>query len=89
MEIRSAWGLMKRSLVTRRYETSYGTMGGFKTLTSYDATTGGNVTRQVQRSSNGLGQLVTEYQTNETTVNTSTTPSVGYTYGEMAGGANH
>jgi hypothetical protein len=44
---------------------------------------------QVQRLYNGLGQLTQEYQAVGGTVNTSTTPYVGYAYSEMAGGANH
>lgn len=31
---------------------------------------------------NEFGQLVTEYQSHDGTVNTSTTPSVGYTYAD-------
>jgi hypothetical protein len=57
--------------------------------TSYDAASGGNIVNQVQQVYNGLGQLITEYQSSSGAVNTSTTPKVQYAYTEMAGGANH
>src|SRR5258708_5040575 len=73
----------------RRIETAYDTQGNAYLLTSYDAASGGNVVNQVQRAFNGLGQLITEYQSYSGAVNTSTTPKVQYTYSEMSGGANH
>src|SRR5262249_25602913 len=57
--------------------------------TSYDAASGGNIVNQVQQAYNGLGQLITEYQSSSGAVNTGTTPKVQYAYSEMAGGANH
>jgi len=47
------------------------------------------VVNQVQRVFNGLGQLVTEYQSHSGAVDTSTTPKVQYWYTEMAGGVNN
>src|SRR6202022_300754 len=57
-------------------------------FTSYNAASG-SVVNQVQDVYNGLGQLITEYQSHSGAVNTSTTPRVQYAYSEMAGGANH
>lgn len=73
----------------RRIETAYDTAGRAYLFTSYDATSGGNVVNQVQREFNGLGQLTREYQAINGAVNTGTTLYVGYSYSEMAGGANH
>ncbi len=50
---------------------------------------GGTIVNQVQRLFNGLGQMVTEWQSHAGAVNTSTSPKVQYAYSEMAGGANH
>ena len=73
----------------RRLETTYDTLGQPFSLTSYDATSGGNVVNQVVRSYNGLSQVTAEYQSHSGAVNTSTTPKVQYAYSEMTGGANH
>ncbi len=73
----------------RRIETAYDTQGNAYLFTSYDASSGGSVVNQVQRTFNGLGQLTTEYQAHSGSVNTSTTPKVQYAYTEMSGGANH
>jgi hypothetical protein len=73
----------------RRIEIAYDTQGNPYLFTSYDAASAGNVVNQVQRAFNGLGQLITEYQSHSGAVNTGTTPKVQYTYSEMAGGANH
>jgi RHS repeat-associated protein len=73
----------------RRIETAFDTQGNAYLFTSYDAASGGNIVNQVQRSFNGLGQLTAEYQSHSGAVNTSTTPSVQYTYTEMAGGVNN
>src|SRR5947209_6343973 len=73
----------------RRLETAYDTGGRPYLYTSFDAATGGNIVNQVQQAYNGLGQLITEYQSASGAVNTSTTPKVQYAYSEMAGGANH
>ena len=73
----------------RRLETTYDTLGQPFSLTSYDATSGGNVVNQVERFYNGLSQVTAEYQSHSGAVNTSTTPKVQYAYSEMSGGANH
>jgi len=73
----------------RRVESAYDSQGNAYLLTNYDAATAGNIVTQVQRQFNGLGQLTAEYQSHSGAVNTSTTPSVQYSYSEMAGGANH
>src|SRR5205823_10754962 len=73
----------------RRLETAYDAQGNPYLFTSYDQASGGNIVNQVQRTFNGLGQLITEYQSYNGAVNTSSTPKVQYTYSEMSGGANH
>jgi RHS repeat-associated protein len=73
----------------RRIETAYDGQGNPYLVTSYDAASSGNVVNQVQRAFNGLGQLVTEYQSHSGAVNTSTTPKVQYAYSEMPSGADH
>jgi YD repeat-containing protein len=73
----------------RRLQTAYDTQGNAYLFTSYDASSGGNIVNQVQRSFNGLGQLTTEYQSHSGAVNTGTTPKVQYAYVEMASGANN
>src|SRR6202022_596968 len=57
-------------------------------FTSYNAASG-SVVNQVQDVYNGLGQLITEYQSHSGAVNTSTTPKVQYAYNELAGGSNN
>ena len=73
----------------RRIETAYDGQGNAYLVTSYNAASGGSVVNQVQRTFNGLGQLVTEYQEHGGAVNTSTSPKVQYAWSEMASGANH
>jgi YD repeat-containing protein len=73
----------------RRLETAYDTAGRPYLYTSYDAATGGNIVNQVQQAYNGLGQLITEYQSHSGAVNVGTTPRVQYAYSEMSGSANH
>jgi YD repeat-containing protein len=73
----------------RRIEAAYDTQGNPYLITSYDASSGGNVVNQVQRGFNGLGQLTIDYQSHSGAVNTSTTPNVQYGYTEMAGGVNN
>jgi len=73
----------------RRIEMAYDGQGNAYLLTSYDAATAGNIVNQVQQVYNGLGQLITEYQSHSGAVSTSTTPKVQYAYSEMASGANH
>src|SRR5262249_34408964 len=73
----------------RRLEIAFDTGGRPYLNTSYNSASGGNIVNQVQRVYNGLGQLVTEYQSHTGPVNIGTTPSVQYAYSMMAGGANH
>jgi YD repeat-containing protein len=73
----------------QRLERAFDSQGNAYLWTSYDATSGGNVVNQVQRQFNGLGQLITEYQSHAGPVDPSSTPAVQYAYTEMAGGANH
>ena len=58
-------------------------------FTSYDAASGGNIVNQVQDVFNGLGQLTGECQSNQSAVNTSSTPEVQFAYTEMSGGQNN
>jgi len=44
---------------------------------------------QIQDAFNGLGQLITEYQSHSGAVNTGTTPKVQYSYTLMSGGVNN
>ena len=55
--------------------------------TSYSDAAATTVVNQVQDVYNGLGQLVTEYQAHSGSVNTSTTPSVGYAYSDPSLGS--
>ena len=73
----------------RRLETAYDTAGRPYLYTSYDAASAGAVVNQVQQVYNGLGQLVTEYQSHSGAVNAASTPQVQYAYSEMAAGAKH
>src|SRR5206468_5751478 len=73
----------------RRIETAYDGPGNQYLFTSYDAASAGNIVNQVQDAFNGLGQLITEYQSHSGVVNTGTTPKVQYAYTEMAGAANN
>ena len=73
----------------RRIETAYDGQGNPYLVTSYDAATSGSIVNQIQRVFNGIGQLITEYQSHSGAVNTSTTPKVQYAYSEMPSGANH
>src|SRR5207245_4900872 len=60
----------------RRIETAYDTGGRPYLFTSYNAASGGSIVNQVQDAFNGLGQLITEYQSHSGVVNTGTTPKV-------------
>jgi RHS repeat-associated protein len=75
----------------RRLETAYDSQGNVYLFTSFDAATNGNIVNQVLRQFNGLGQLTAEFQAHGVAVNTSTTPSVQYSYSfnPAQGGANH
>ncbi len=43
----------------------------------------------MQRVYNGLGQMITEYQSHSGAANVNSTPEVECTHTEMSGGANH
>jgi len=73
----------------RRIDTAYDTGDRPSVYTSYADAAGTTVVNQVQQIYNGLGQLITEYQSQSGAVNTSSTPKIQYAYSEMAGGANH
>jgi len=70
-----------------RIEMSYNSQGNVYQVTSYDASNGGNVVNQVQREYNGLGQMITEYQSHSGAVNIATTLKVQYGYDTMAHGS--
>lgn len=65
----------------------YDTAGRAELFTSFGAND--VVLNQVQNVYNGLGQLITQYQSHSGAVNINSTPKVQYAYSEMAGGANH
>src|SRR5437868_11791652 len=73
----------------RRIETAYNALGLPYLFTSYNAASAGSIVNQVQDVYNGLGQLITEYQSHSGAVVPASTPKVQYAYSEMAGGANH
>jgi RHS repeat-associated protein len=73
----------------QRLDTAYDTQGNPYLFTSYSTPSATTVVNQVERAFNGLGQLIQEWQSHSGAVNTSTTPSVQYTYSLMASGANH
>ncbi len=73
----------------RRIETACDTQGNAYLITSYDAASGGSVVNPIQREFNGLGQLTTEWQATNGSVNTSTTPQVQYAYGFTTSGSMH
>ena len=64
----------------RRIEHSYDDRMRLENITSYDATTAGNVQSDVQYSYNDFGQVTAEYQQHNTAVNISTSPVVEYNY---------
>jgi RHS repeat-associated protein len=72
--------------------TAYDTGGRPYLYTSWNYVRGNpNIVNQVEDLYNGLGQLITEYQSHSGAVNTSTTPSVQYAYSFVttSGGPNH
>jgi RHS repeat-associated protein len=75
----------------RMLKTAYDTGGRPYLYTSYADTGGTTIVNQVQQVYNGLGQLITEYQSVSGAVNTSTTPKVEYAYSFVgtSGGPNH
>lgn len=70
----------------RRIEYGYDNRMRLENLTSFDATTSGNVTSDVQYGYNDFGQLTSEYQDHGAAVNTMTSPAVHYDY--ATGGDN-
>jgi RHS repeat-associated protein len=75
----------------RRLDTAYDTGGRPFLYTSYADPAGTLIVNQVQQVYNGLGQLITEYQSHAGAVNTSTTANVQYAYSfvSTSGGPNH
>ncbi len=74
----------------RRVEIEYDGQGNAYRITTYDASSAGNVVNQVQREYNGLGQLTKEYQAVSGAVNTGTSPNVQYAYSfAPSGSTNH
>lgn len=69
----------------RRIERAYDDMGRLKTLTSYDAATGGNIVNQVEWAYNGWGMVSVAKQEHDGAVDGST-PSVSYVYDDAASG---
>src|SRR5262249_30599002 len=67
----------------RRIDTAYDGQGNPYLFTSYSDTGGTTLVNQVQRKFNGYGQMIQEWQAHGGAVNTSTTPSVQYTYGAV------
>jgi RHS repeat-associated protein len=76
----------------RRMEVRYDIYGQVIVWNAYDAATSGNIVNSVLRHITGLGQVAREYQEHNGNVVTgggSPTPYVGFSYSEMASGANH
>jgi RHS repeat-associated protein len=70
----------------RRIDIAYDTQGNPYLFTSYADTGGTTIVNQVQRSFNGYGQLIQEWQAHCGAVNTMSTPSVQYGYGALGTG---
>lgn len=70
-----------------RIETAYDDRMRVEKMTSFDATTGGNVVNETQNIYNEFNQLTIEYQQPDGAVNTSTSPKVEYAY--ASGVDNH
>jgi RHS repeat-associated protein len=77
----------------RRIDYTFDTGGRLYQATSFSNTSGATIVNQIQRDYNGLGQVVTEWQSQTGGVNTSPgtnqTTSVQYTYSELANGTNY
>ncbi len=71
----------------RKITYSFNDAGLVYQQTSFPAS--GGAVNQEQDAYNGLQQLITQYQAASGTVNTSTTPSVQYSYNLMVGGENN
>ncbi|PHS02287.1 MAG: hypothetical protein COA78_21630 [Blastopirellula sp.] len=65
-----------------RIEQSYEVRGLVETITSYDATTAGNVVNKIENVYNDFSQLTDQYQSHSGSVNTGTTPKVQYAYAD-------
>jgi uncharacterized delta-60 repeat protein/RHS repeat-associated protein len=85
----TAFGNSNIDTTVKRIDTLYDAQGNPYLFTSYSDTAGTQIVNQVQRSFNGLGQLIAEYQSHSGPVNTSTTPKAQYGYTQMAGGVNN
>jgi RHS repeat-associated protein len=73
-----------------RLDTAYDSQGNAYLFTSYaDTVDPSPIVNQVERTFNGLGQLVSEYQSHAGPVDHATTPQVQYSYNLMAGGTNN
>ena len=66
--------------------TAYDGQGNDYLTTSYNSSS--SVVNQVEDLFNGFGQLIEQYQSASGAVNTSTMPSVQYTYTDASGGNN-
>ena len=71
-----------------RIEYAYDAQGNQYLVTTFNATSGGDIVNQVLNKYNGLGQLTAQYQSVSGAVDTETTPVVQYTYAELADGNN-
>lgn len=66
----------------RRIEKSYEVRGLIEKISSFDATTFGDVVNESQSLYNAFAQLASQYQAHDGAVNTSTTPKVQYGYAD-------
>src|SRR5207302_7744536 len=73
----------------RELATNYNPLGLPYQLTSYATAMEGTIINQVQDVYNGLGQLITEYQSHSGAASIGNTPNVQYAYTEMANGVNN
>ena len=71
-----------------RIGTAYNNQGLPYLLTSYADTAGTQIVNQVENVYNGLGQLTQQYQAVTGAVDTSSTPSVQYTYSDPSTGSS-
>ena len=71
----------------QRIDTAYNNQGLAYLLTSYADTAGTQIVNQVENLYNGLGQLTQQYQAVTGAVDTSSTPSVQYTYSDPSNGS--
>ncbi|MGC8541958.1 MAG: hypothetical protein ACP5QA_15215, partial [Phycisphaerae bacterium] len=71
----------------RRIDTAYNNQGLAYLFTSYADTAGTQIVNQVENVYNGLGQITQQYQAVNGAVDTSSTPSVQYTYSDPSIGS--